>query len=428
MSKVIIYNPRAWTRRFHESKERWKVLIIHRRAGKSYASVNHLIRDAMQITNGRFSYISPTYRQGKGIIWDILKECTKDIDGVTFNESELRADFMNGSRIRLYGADNPDALRGISLDGVVFDEYSQQPSNIFTEIIRPALADRKGYAIWIGTPKGMNAFYELYEKNRDNPKWFTQLLTVDDTNVLEKEELADAQEMMDPDEFSQEFYCSFEASLKGAYYSNQLEKARAQGRITRVPYESGLPVYTFWDLGIGDSTSIWFMQIINNEYRFIDYYENEGEALQHYIKVCQEKEYIYDSHYAPHDIEVRELTTGVTRWETAQKLGITFKIVPRVPSLADGIQATRAIFHKCWFDKDGCFAGINSLMAYKKRWNEKMQIFSDTPEHNWASHGADAFRQFAQISSRLNATSEIGNREQIEYFNETRTKAKHRFT
>jgi len=390
--------------------------------------VNHLIRDAMMKENSRYAYVAPTYKQAKDIAWDMLKASCVLIDGVVFNESELRVDFMNGARIRLYGADNPDALRGISLDGVVFDEYSQQPSNIFTEIIRPALADRKGYAIWIGTPKGMNDFYDLYNGKRDNPKWLTMLLTVDDTGILDKEELADAQEVMDPDEFSQEFYCSFEASLKGAYYANQLEKARTENRITKIPYDANLPVYTFWDLGISDSMTIWFMQIVGQEYRFIDYYENEGESLQHYIGICQQKGYIYDSHYAPHDIEVRELTTGVTRWETAQKLGITFKIVPRTPSLADGIQATRAIFHKCWFDKDKCFQGLNALMAYKKRWNDKMQIFSDTPEHNWASHGADAFRQFAQISSRLNATSEIGNKQQLDYFEETRTKAKHRFT
>jgi len=426
--KTIIYKPRKWSKQFHESDKRYKVLVIHRRAGKTYASVNHLIRDAMRKEKSRYAYIAPTYKQAKDIAWDMLKASSVDIDGVTFNESELRVDFMNGSRIRLYGADNPDALRGISLDGVVFDEYSQQPGNIFTEIIRPALADRKGYAIWIGTPKGMNDFYDLYNEHQTNPKWLTMLLTVDDTGVLDKDELEDAQDVMDPDEFSQEFYCSFEASLKGSYYSNQLEKARHDNRITRIPYDSNLPVFTFWDLGISDSMTIWFMQMVGQEYRFIDYYENEGESLQHYIQVLQQKDYIYDSHYAPHDIEVRELTTGVTRWETAQKLGITFKIVPRTPSLADGIQATRAIFHKCWFDKDKCFKGINALMSYKKRWNEKMQIFSDTPEHNWASHGADAFRQFAQISPKLNITSEIGNNAQVQYFEETRTKTKHRFT
>jgi len=387
MKYEIPYAPREWALALHDTDKRWNVIVAHRRCGKSVAAINHLIRDACKNKDSRYAFISPTYRQGKQIIWDYLKHYSMVIPGVKTNESELRVDFPNGARITLYGADNPDSLCGIALWGVVFDEYSQQPSNIFTEIIRPALADNKGYGIWIGTPKGMNDFYQLYSKAKTNDKWFSTLLTVEDTGILDKEELADAQEVMDADEFNQEFYCSFEASLKGAYYANQLEKARNSGRITRIPYDANLPVYTFWDLGISDSMTIWFMQIVGQEYRFIDYYENEGESLQHYIQICQQKGYIYDSHYAPHDIEVRELTTGVTRWETAQKLGITFKIVPRTPSLADGIQATRAIFHKCWFDKDNCFQGLNSLMSYKKRWNDKMQIFSDTPQHDWASHG-----------------------------------------
>ena len=164
MAEKIIYTPRQWTYDLHESPERWKVIIVHRRGGKTTACINHLIRDAMRVNGSRYAYIAPTYKQAKNVAWDLLKEFARQIEGVSFNESELRADFANGSRITLFGADNPDALRGLALWGVIFDEYSQQPSNIFTEVIRPALADNKGYGIWIGTPKGKNDFYRLYRR------------------------------------------------------------------------------------------------------------------------------------------------------------------------------------------------------------------------------------------------------------------------
>ena len=180
-------------------------MVAHRRSGKTTATINHLIRDAMNVNQSKYAFICPTYKQAKNIAWDILKEYAGKVDGVKFNESELRADFKNGSRITLYGADNPDSLRGLGLWGVVFDEYSQQPSNIFTEIIRPSLADHKGYAIWIGTPKGKNDFYRLYLRSQNDPDWFGELLSVDRSGLIDKKELDDAEKVMTPDEFQQEW-------------------------------------------------------------------------------------------------------------------------------------------------------------------------------------------------------------------------------
>jgi hypothetical protein len=392
--KVIIYTPREWTRGFHSSAKRWKVLVVHRRAGKTVASINHLIRDAMMTPNSRFAYIAPTYRQAKDIVWDMLKHYAGKVAGVDFNESELRADFANGSRLRLYGADNPDALRGIGLWGVIFDEYSQQPSNIFTEIIRPALSDHKGYAIWIGTPKGKNDFYRLYQHAVSDNDWLGILMTVDDTGIIDQAELDDARKVMTEDEYNQEFYCSFEASTKGAYYAKELAQAREEGRITKVKYDNTIPVFTFWDLGISDATAIGFYQRIGNEVRMIDYFEANNQGLDYYKKVLDDKGYIYGGHFAPHDIAVRELTTGKSRQDIARTIGINFDIVPKLP-LSDGIHAGRMMFPRLWVDDDKCGLWIEYIAQYRQEWDDKRGMFRDKPLHDFTSHAGDVYRYCA---------------------------------
>ncbi len=408
--KIKIYQPRLWTKELHESNKRWKVVVAHRRSGKTTATLNHLIRDAVNINNSRFAFIAPTYKQAKNIAWDILKEYARKIDGAVFNESELRADFANGSRITLYGSDNPDALRGMALWGVVFDEYSQQPSNIFSEIIRPALVDHNGYAIWIGTPKGKNDFYELYQRARINEHQLAILLTVEDTGLINAEELEDAKKAMTEDEYKQEFFSSFEASIKGAYYSKELEFARKEKRITTVPYEPEKLVYTFWDLGISDTTTIGFFQIVGKENRMIDYYENNGEALSHYVKVLKEKPYVYEKHSFPHDIEVRELGTGKSRKEVLESLGIKVNVVAKL-SIQDGINAGRLIFSSLWIDKIKCECFLNALGQYRQEWDDSKGMFRDKPLHNFASHPADMFRYFAiGISKFKTAKNDFQNK------------------
>lgn len=391
---IKVYTPRLWTKALHESDKRWRVVVAHRRSGKTTASLNHLIRDATRIEKSRFAYIAPTYKQAKNVAWDILKEYAGKFEGVKFNEGELRCDFANGGRITLYGADNPDSLRGLGLWGVIFDEYSQQPSNIFTEIIRPALADHRGYAIWIGTPKGKNDFYRLYLRAKNEDNWLGILLSVDDTGLISKDELEDARAIMDPDEFQQEWYCSFEASVKGAYYGQQIHEARVEGRIGgSVPYNRGVKVDTSWDIGIGDATAIWFFQRIGHEIHLIDYYETTGEGFPYFAKLLQDKGYVYGTHYGPHDLQNREVGTGKTRMETAVKLGINFTIVPKLP-VEEGIDSVRRMFNKCWFDKR-CSSGLDALAAYHKEWDDKQGQFKNRPFHDWSSHGADAFRYLA---------------------------------
>jgi len=399
MENTKIYKPRAWTRELHESKIRWKVIVAHRRAGKSTACLNHLLREAILIPQSRYAYIAPTYKQSKNIAWDILKEYASKVSGATFNEAELRCDLLNGSRITLYGADNPDSLRGMGLWGVVFDEYSQQPSNIFTEIIRPALSDHQGFAIWIGTPKGKNEFWKLYEYGKKDDKWLSMLFNVDDTDIISESEIEDAKKIMSDDEFQQEFYCSFSANIKGAYYAKEIEKARKEKRIGIVPHDIGLPVITFWDLGMADSTAIGFFQKTGLEWRMIDYYEASGESLAHYAKVLKDKNYLYSAHYAPHDIEVRELGTGKSRLEIARELGINFLLTPNIP-IEDGIGSVRMMFGYLWIDEEKCSQFIHNISLYRKEWDDKRGTFKDRALHDFTSHSADVLRYWAVTEKR----------------------------
>lgn len=407
MTQVITipYSPRKWAKSFHDSGKRFSVLVMHRRAGKTVAASNHLIRASLINPNTKYAYIAPTYKQAKNIAWDAMKEYARVVPGVKFNESELRVDFPNGSRITLYGADNPDSLRGITLWGVIFDEYSQQPSNIWTEIISPTLSSTQGWAIWIGTPKGKNAFYKLYEDNQDNPNWYTALLKASESGILPEAELAIQKKNMSEDEYLQEYECSWLASIKGAYYSKEIQTARNTNRITNVPYDEKLPVHTWWDLGVGDSTSIVFAQHVGHEWRFIDYYENTGEGFKHYAKILKEKPYMYGKHFAPHDIAVRMLgENSMTRLEIAKGLGINFEtrgesgkettVVPNI-SIDDGINAVRMRFGTLWIDQNKCSILIDALTHYRKKWNDTMGMFEDKPLHDWSSHAADAVRYWA---------------------------------
>lgn len=406
----IPYSPRNWAKTLHDSEKRWNVIVAHRRSGKTTASINHLIRECFRNPEPekRYAYIAPTYKQAKNIAWDMVKKYAKVIPKTTFNEAELRVDFPNGARITLYGAENVDALRGIGLWGVIYDEYSQQPSNIHSEVVSKCLADHKGFAIWIGTPKGKNSFYELFKTAQISPDRYLSILwTVDETfanetgktieNIkaaVEEDKIQVKEGIMTDDEFQQEWYCSFDAALKGAYYADELSRARGEKRIGNVPHDPQVGVTTAWDLGVGDSTAIGFFQKVGQENRMIDYYENHGLGLDHYIKVLQEKPYVYDRHIAPHDIAQRELTTGISRLETAERLGIGFEVLER-QSIEDGIHAVRMLFPKLWIDQNKCADFLNAISQYSKEWDEGRGEFKPTPKKSWANHGADALRYYA---------------------------------
>lgn len=399
----IDYKPRSWAEQLHNSVKRWIVLVLHRRAGKTVAVLNHLQRDALSIPNARFAYIAPFYKQAKNIAWDLLKFYARPIPNVQFNEAELSVKYPNGSKLQLYGADNPDSLRGIALWGVAFDEYSQQPSNIFTEIIRPALADHSGYAIWIGTPKGKNELFRLYSRGLSDEKWLSLLLTVDDTKLLPQEELDDARKLMSEDEYAQEFLCSFEASIKGAYYAQELLKARKEQRIKQVPYDPVLKVHTVWDLGVGQNLAIGFYQRVGNELHMIDYWEgSEKDGIPQAIKALQNKEYIYGKHFVPHDAEGTESGTGKTRLATAKELWTTaqFELIPRL-SVDDGIHKGKMIFPKLWIDEQKCQIFLDYIAQYRQKWDDSKGMFKERPLHDFTSHSADVHRYAAIVEEQM---------------------------
>jgi phage terminase large subunit len=389
---ILPYAPRRVFVPFHDRKERWACIVAHRRCGKTVACINDTVRRAVMLEreHGRFAYVAPFLAQAKEVAWDYLKRYADPITKDK-NESELWVELLNGARIRVHGADNPDRLRGAYLDGVVMDEVADMRPSVWGEVVRPMLADRKGWAVFIGTPKGRNEFHALWERAQTTPDWFSAMLRASDTNILPAEELDLARQDMTPEQYEQEFQCSFDAAILGAYFGKEIAQAERDGRITDVAYDPAVRVYTAWDLGIGDSTAIWFWQVAGNEIRVIDHYEAHSQGLPHFAGVLAAKPYAYAADWVPHDARVRELGTGRTRIETLVQLGRQPRLVAQ-HHVEDGINAARMTMPKVWFDRDKCKDGIEALRQYRAEFDEKTKAFKDKPRHDWACHSADAFR------------------------------------
>ncbi|HJD97254.1 terminase large subunit domain-containing protein [Mailhella massiliensis] len=371
------------------------VLICHRRFGKTVLAVARLCRNAAQGgASYRGAYIAPTYRQAKDVAWDYLKKIALAA-GARVNESELRADFQNGARIRLYGAENPDALRGLNLCDVVFDEVAQMPYAMWSEIVLPMLLATHGKALFLGTPKGRNALWKVWENAKlREESWVALMYRASETGILSEEDLAVARRESSEAEYEQEYECSFTAAVVGAYYGKLMEDADKSGRICSVPYRPDFPVMTAWDLGFSDSTAIWFVQIVGQEVHVIDYCQASGVGLDHYVRELQKRGYVYGEHLFPHDAAASELGTGTTRLETLQRLGVRGRVLP-MTRVEDGINAVRLLLPRCFFDAKKCAQGLEALRLYQREWDDKAGDFRARPLHDWTSHGADAFRYLA---------------------------------
>lgn len=401
---IIPYSPRPQFQPLHERGKRWAVVVAHRRAGKTVACINELIKGALTcpLTEPRFAYAAPFYAQAKDVAWSYLKRFTAPLPGVSVNEGELRVDLPNGGRVRLYGLDNYDRLRGGYFDGIVLDEYGDADPRAWQEVIRPALSDRKGWAVFIGTPKGRNHFAELMYGDADgewkgainDAEWFTATLKASETGLLDKDELADARKTMTEDQYEAEYECSFQAAVIGSYFGREMNAAEKDKRVTRVPWEPKIPVDTGWDLGIGDSTAVWFCQRVGREVRLIDYLENSGVGIDWYAKALREKPYVYGNHYLPHDAEPKQLGSGKSIKETLHSLGIK-ALVNIVRRKEDSINASRLLLPQCWFDAEKTRRGIECLRNYRREFDEKLKAFKDRPLHDWTSHGSDAFAELA---------------------------------
>ncbi len=391
----IAYKPRKEQLLIHEAIDstRFTVVVAHRRMGKTVSAINHLIKAAIECNkpNPRFAYIAPTYAQSKRVAWDYLLEFTRPL-GAVANISELRVDFW-GRRISLYGSDNADSLRGQYFDGVVLDEIGDQNPKIWNEILRPALADREGWCLFIGTPKGRNHFADLRDRAQVTEGWQLLEFKASQTGVLNDKELWAARQEMGEDKYQQEFECSFNAAIEGSYYGQIINDLEAKNRITTIDRDDLCRSFVAWDLGMGDSTCLWVAQLAGKEIRIIDCMENHGVGLDYYVSWLRENNYEGFTQYLPHDVEVRELGTGRSRKEVLEEAGLSITVAPRL-SIADGIQAVRRMLPRCWFDHK-TKAGLDALRNYRREYNEKQQVFYDKPLHNWASHYSDAFRYLA---------------------------------
>jgi len=413
------YQEEAWTAL--EAGAKRAALVWHRRAGKDLFAINWCATQVFQRV-GLYWHILPTYTQGRKVVWE-----GRTRDGRAFLDHFPGADprligtennpivrkredtmglwFANGSTYQVVGADEPDRLVGANPVGVIFSEWSIMSPEVW-ELLRPILAENGGWAVFIYTPRGRNHGYRTLKMAEKSPNWFAQLLRADRTNAISESIIDDERSEGMPEEMiQQEFYCSFDAPLVGAYYSDQMVAMTESPdpfnhRIGSVPWEPSLPVTTAWDLGMADATSIWFHQRVGGENRLIDYYHHSGVGIEHYAKILFQKPYVYGEHLVPHDAMVRELGTGQTRVERGRKYGLQMRVVPRI-ALSDGINAVRSLLPTCWIDEVKCKDGIEGLRQYTK---EKISdsvgvngeaLFRDKPYHNWASHPADALRTLA---------------------------------
>ncbi len=389
-------------------------LIWHRRSGKDAIAL-HWACIAAHLRPGEYWHMLPETSQARKAIWDAVNPHTGKrriheafpkylIESI--NESEMKIRFKNGSLWRVVGSDNYDSLLGSTPCGIVYSEWALADPSA-RDFLRPILAENKGWELFITTPRGANHAQKTFERFRQDPECFAEILTVQDTGVFTEEqlkkELKDYQRDLGEEEglalYEQEYNCSFASALVGAYYGPNLNRMSKDGRVCGVPIDRAALIHTGWDLGIRDSTAIWFIQIIGKEFHLVDYHEGSGVGLDEYARVLAEKQrfhnWIYGLHYFPHDVMQHELgNRGLSRVDTLKQLGIRPYVVP-MHHVNDGINAVRRMLDGAWIDETRCDRGLNALRNYRREWDDRLKIFRDKALHDWSSHGADALRTFA---------------------------------
>lgn len=403
-----------------DNGKQFAALVWARRHGKDLTCWNYAIGRALEEPM-MVTYVYPTNDMARDNLWE-----AKTNDGMDFldyipmevrrsknsrddgaNDSTRRVYLKNGSVIRLASAEKPGRLRGGNSKLYILSELAEMSPEVL-DIIEPVVEANGGQIIANFTPRGANHAKSTFDTWSLDDRAFTQVITAKDTDVFTDEQLERIKrnlvrrwteqgrsETEAVAFFEQEYLCSFDTPIVGAYYGEALKRAEEEGRITSVPYDENAPVYSAWDLGMGDSTAIWFWQNVGQEIHVIDYYEMSGEALKHYAKHVKEKPYLYNTHFLPHDARARELGTGKSREETLQSYQLgKIEILP-ASNVDDGIDEVRKLLGRCWFDKERCKRGLDALANYKKEYDEKNQIWKAKAKHNWASHGADAFRYLA---------------------------------
>ena len=394
------------------------VEVAHRRWGKDDVALHFTATEAMQRI-GNYWHMLPEYSQARKVVWNAVnpKTSKRRIDEAfpeairtSTRKQEMAIDLKGGSTWQLVGSDNYNSLVGSPPIGIVFSEWAIANPMAWA-YLSPVLEENNGWAIFPYTSRGNNHGKTMFRHAQITEGWHAELINAKQSPVFNDEQLngilAEYRGIFGPEIgemlFNQEYMCSFEGAQFGAYYAKQMADARIQGRITRVPWATGVEVDTFWDLGVDDSMTIWFMQPVGREYRFIDYYENTGYGLEHYAKIMKEKGYLYGNHYMPHDAAIREMTNNeiaLSRKEVAENLGVKPIIVIERARNFDiiinvHIPAVRNILAQCVFDEQNCSQGIMALENYCADYDEEKRVLGNRPKHDWSSHGADGFRTFA---------------------------------
>lgn len=407
MPKITIpynYTPRDYQLPFLRAMDngvRNAIQVWHRRTGKDKTDLNFTIKEMMKRV-GNYFYVYPTYAQGKKAMWDnigkdgfpFLGHFPKEILAGPPNQTEMKIKVKNGSQFQIIGSDSIDTVMGTNPAGIVYSEFSLQDPSA-ADYMSPILLENGGWQVYNFTPRGKNHAYDLYENVKNNPKWFTQILTVDDTGGIITEEMLQSERDrgVSEEHIRQEYYCDFNGPMEGAVYGAEMRAIQSEGRVCRVPYDPALLVDTWWDIGVGDATAIWFTQTSFTDVRVIDYQEDNGKSMDHYARFIKSKPYAYGSHNGPHDMNQRQKNTAKTLADYAKNLGLNFNVCKR-ESVETGVNAVRMFLRKCVFDEK-CRKGIDGLNAYKYQWDAKKEMYSTKPYHNWASNPADAFRTLA---------------------------------
>ena len=396
---TIPYVPRPHFLPLHRSEKRWMFVVAHRRAGKTVALVNQLIRAALSNRRvhppPRYAYIGPSFDQVKDLSWGYLKQYTSTFPRMRYLEGELTVIFPHGATIRLYGGGQAyERLRGIYLDGAVLDEYPLLNPRAWTSVVRPCLADYRGFAVISGTSNGDDHFNAVKLKAEDDPQWDVFDIKITDTkeDALSYAEQKDMTRDMPADEYAREMLNAFDAPVEGAYYTEALNLLQQQQRIGQVPVDLSSTLITGWDIGIHDFTCIWIFQIVGKAIHFVDYVEDRGHNGAHYLNLLDQKAKAwgtpYRAHILPHDVEAREWISGQSRRFGLMDATPTPILTADRVSDADGISAVRGVLGVAWFDATRCRRGLARLRGYKR------SKFG-TPVHDDHSHGADALKTVA---------------------------------
>ncbi len=418
MKKAIV--PRRWEPRDYQ-KALWKYLeqgglradvVAHRRWGKDEVALNWAAIEAVN-RPGVYWHLLPEASQGRKAIWDAVNPHTgkKRIDEAfprsireRTRDAEMMIHLRSGATWQVVGSDNFNSLMGSPPRGVVFSEWALAKPDAWS-FIRPILAENGGWALFLWTPRGRSHATRSFESRARNPEWFCLRSPATATGVFTDEQLARERaelvaEFGSEEEgqarYASEYLVDFDAAAPGAYYASLLGQAETAGRVARAPHDPALRVDTAWDLGIDDYTAIWFFQQAGREVRAIDYFETSGEGLHAIVaQAIAGKPYVYGTHYLPHDVMVRELgAAGRSRLETLGTLGVSPISVGAAMDLEERINAARLMIPMTWFDAEACALGLTRLRAYRKRWSRATRSYAG-PLHDAASHGADAFGEYA---------------------------------